>query len=485
MSPTQQPRTGGPRLLSWQMFAFLTIASTGSIAQLPALAEYGLGAVTLYLIPAVLFLIPVALVAAELATTWEGGVFGWVRQGLGERLGFQAIWLQWIQSVALYPSLLSFAAASLAYALGRPDLATNGVYTGSVILVIFWSATLIALRGVSSMAKLSSGGVIVGTLIPATALIVLMVVWLSSGKPSAAPLHASDVVPPFTGIASIVLIISSFIAFAGLEVNAVHIRDMRPPIRSYAKAISVAVLAILLMYIPGTIAISVVVPASSIDLNGGAAQAFIGFSDGLGAPLLGRILAALLVVGALAASISWVSGPSRGLFLVGRQGLLPPMLQKQNRAGVQAPILLVQGVIVTILALAFVVSSSVSKAFWMLQATTAILYMAMYVMLFLTAWRLRRLQPDRSRGFRLKALPVVATVGGVAAMSAIIIGFVPPEQFGANRPLLYTLTIVLGVIVLALPAQLIYRLRSPKWVPEDVVGEGDDMVPGVVQHSDG
>ena len=58
-----QPQT----MLTWQTFAFLTVASLVSIAQLPAAAEYGLGATTLYLLPALLFLIPVALVSAELA----------------------------------------------------------------------------------------------------------------------------------------------------------------------------------------------------------------------------------------------------------------------------------------------------------------------------------------------------------------------------------------------------------------------------------
>ena len=63
----------GVRLISWQTFAFLTIASTGSIAQLPAVAEYGLGAITLYLIPALLFLLrgaggwPVAVLVATVA----------------------------------------------------------------------------------------------------------------------------------------------------------------------------------------------------------------------------------------------------------------------------------------------------------------------------------------------------------------------------------------------------------------------------------
>ena len=460
------PETAGKadgRPLTWQTFAFLTVASLVSIAQLPAAAEYGMGAVTLYLLPALLFLIPAALVAAELAMVRSGGVFDWVAAGLNERMGFQAIWLQWIQSVALYPSLLSFAAASLAYAIGRADLANNGFYTGAVVLLIFWAATLIALRGLGAMARISSWGVALGTLVPAAALIALMVVWLAGGKPSQTPLHASAIVPPFAGLSSIVLIVSNFIALGGIEVSAVHIRDMRRPVSNYLKAVSVAVVLGLLIYIPGTIAVSVAVPARQIDLNAGAAQALTNFTAGLGIGWLGPILSILLLVGALAGSLSWVAGPSRGLLFVGQKGYLPPQLARVNRAGVQAPIMLVQAVIVTVLAVLFVVVPGVSDAFWVLQAMTAILYLLMYVLMFAAAWRLRRIEPDAPRPFKTPALPLVAGVGILASCAGIGIGLIPPAQFKEGPPLTYALLLAAGILLLALPPQIIYQLRRPSW----------------------
>lgn len=449
------------------MMAFFTIATTGSVAQLSASAEYGLGSVTLYLIPALFFLLPVGLIAAELATGWSGGVFSWVGDGLNERAGFQAQWLQWIQSVALYPSLLSFAAASLAYTFGRPQLADNGLYTGATVLVIFWGATLVAMRGVSTSARISSGGAIVGTMIPIAALIVLAAVWLADGNTSNAPLAARDVVPPWAGISSVVLIVSNFIAFAGLEVNAVHVRDMDRPERGYPRSLAVAGVTIVTMYILGSVAIGVGVPSQAINLNAGAAQAFTAFTQSLGIPWLGRLLSALLVVGILAAAISWVAGPSRGLLNVGRRGLLPPALQRVNGAGVQAPILLVQGAVVTVLSLAFILIPSVSAAFWVLQAMTATLYLTMYVMLFASAWRLRRLRPDVPRTFRVPAIGLFATVGTIAAAAAIAIALVPPAQFGSGSPLAYAGMIVVGAGVLGLSGQVIYQLRKPGWLPAE------------------
>jgi amino acid transporter len=460
-------------LLAWPVMAFLIIATTGSIAQLTAASEYGLGAITVYLIPAVLFMVPSALISAELATGWDGGIFAWVREAFGDRLGFQAIWLQWIQSVALYPTLLAFAAGSLAYALGQPSLANNGLYTGAIILVIFWAATMVAFRGLNASARLSSVGLILGTIIPAAALIILMFIWLGEGNPSAVPLQISDIVPSRNGISSLVLIIGTFIAFAGLEVNAVHIKKMRDPGRNYPKGVALATIIIFVIYVLGTISIAVAVPTSSLDLDAGAAQTFVTYMQGLGWGFGGRILCFLLAFGALAAAATWVIGPSRGLLLVGQKGFLPPRFQKVNEEDVQVPILLVQAVIVSILAIAFVLIPSVSNAFWVLQTVTVELYMLMYILMFLSGWRLRQTEPDVKRSFRVPAMALFATLGTLSAIGAILIGFFPPSQLSTSvSPLAYGAILLVGIIILAVPPQIIYHFRSPDWVPaqEGVVG---------------
>lgn len=233
---------------------------------------------------------------------------------------------------------------------------------------------------------------------------------------------------------------------------------MRRPVSDYLKAITVAVVLALLIYIPGTVALAVAVPAKQIDLNAGTAQAFAAFTQGLGLGWLGPILSDMLLIGALAGSLSWVAGPSRGLLLAGQQGFLPPLFQRQNRGGVQTPILLVQAAFVTALGVFFVVIPGVSAAFWVLQAMTAILYLLMYLLLFAAAWRLRVKQPDLPRQFRVPALPLVATVGMLAGIG---IGF-PPAQFKEGPPVTYALLLIWGVALLALPPQIIYQFRRPR-----------------------
>ena len=85
--------------MSIGQLAILTVVAVASLRSLPAMADYGLASVLLYLIPAVFFLVPTALVSAELATGWKGGVYVWVREAFGNRAGFVAIWVQWIENV--------------------------------------------------------------------------------------------------------------------------------------------------------------------------------------------------------------------------------------------------------------------------------------------------------------------------------------------------------------------------------------------------
>src|SRR5687767_14918413 len=65
-------------LISWTALALMTVSSVASLRPAPTMAVYGLACVFLYVLPAIVFLIPTALVSAELASGWDGGVYRWV-----------------------------------------------------------------------------------------------------------------------------------------------------------------------------------------------------------------------------------------------------------------------------------------------------------------------------------------------------------------------------------------------------------------------
>ncbi|MGO4489861.1 amino acid permease [Microbacterium sp. 2RAF4] len=447
--------------------ALLTLVVVASLRSLPAMAVYGLGSVTLYIIPAVLFLIPTALVAAELATGWKGGVYVWVREAFGNRWGFTAVWLQWIQNVVWYPTQLAFIAAAIAFVFVDPSLSDSGLFTAIVILVLYWGSTFVTLRGGNLFAKLGSWGGILGTLLPAALLIVFGAIWVFSGEKSQVPLEASAIIPPFTGVASIVLIVSNVLAYAGMEVNAVHVNQMKDPGKGFPRSVFLAAGLILLVFILPTLAISVAVPSKELGLTNGIMLAFGVYFDHWGMGWATAIISALIAAGALASVITWIAGPSKGLLAAAETGLLPPALQKRNTAGVQSGILMLQGTIVTILAAIFIVVPNVSAAFVALVDMAAAIYLIMYMLMFAAAIVLRRKEPNVKRTYRVPAMGLVAGVGFVGCLAAFVLAFIPPDGFTAFSPTAYPWIVGAVIAVLGAPPLIFYALRRPGWDRRD------------------
>ena len=442
----------------------MTVGSVGYLGSAPPLAVFGLASVFLYVLPALVFLLPVSLVAAELASGWQGGVYNWVREGISAPMGLVAVWCEFAQTIFYYPALLASVGSTLAYVVDQ-RLASNGVYNAAIIIVLFWGGVLLSSRGVRLIAQLSSSGTIIGTLIPGAILVGLGVAYLVDGNASAAPMTTHNLLPPWTGLASIVLIVNSFFTYAGIEVNAVHVDELRNPGRDFPKSIFLAMALVLAVYIGPTLAISWVVPAHQISFTVGVMQAFSALLTHYHATFALPLVAIVLAVGALAGMMSWLDGPSEGLLKIGReQGYLPPYFQKANRQGIEIRILSGQAIVITVIALLYAFIPNVSHAYWIFTAMATQVYMIMYVLMFIAAMRLRRSQPGHARGYRAPALGLLCVLGATSSTAALVIGFVAPSQFGHSNPILYATLILTGVVVIGLlPPLLMDKLRKPGW----------------------
>jgi len=455
----------GPSYIAWTALALMTVSSVASLRPAPTMAVYGLACVSLYLLPAIVFLIPTALVSAELASGWSGGIYRWVTEGISPNMGFAAAWHQFAMTIFYYPTLLSFVASTLAYVID-PSLASSGVYTAVVIIVGYWLGVLLALRGgIGVIAKLASSGVLIGTLIPGALLVILGIVYLLQGNPSAAPMDAQHLLPAWTGIASIVLIVSNFGAYSGMEMNAVHVNELREPGTEFPRAMFLAMGLVLVILILPPLAISWVVPAENVSLTAGIMQAFAAIFAHFSLDWLTPIVGLCIVSASLAGFITWLSGPSKGLLLVARDGgYLPPFFQRTNKAGVQENILVVQGGVTTLLALLFAFVPAVSNAYWIFMTITTSVYLLVYLSMFTAAWRLRKLQPDHPRGYRAPMLPLLCVVGFVSSLAAVTISFVPPSQLGSGSTIGFVAMVGGGILLLGLIIPyLLIRLRRPSW----------------------
>ncbi len=464
--------------LSVATLAIMNVTAVVSLRGLPAEAEYGMSSAFYYLFAAIVFLIPTALVAAELAAMFsdkQGGVFRWVGEAFGKRMGFLAIWLQWVESTIWYPTVLTFGAASLAFIgmNGAHDmaLASNRIYTLVVVLAIYWLATFISLKGMSWVGKVSKIGGLVGTIIPAGLLVVLAIVYLATGGHSQLDFHSSFF-PDLSNFNNLVLASSIFLFYAGMEMGGIHVKDVDNPSRNYPKAVFIGSFVTVLIFVLGTYSLGIIIPKDDINLTQSLLVGFDRYFAYIRASWLSPVIAVALAFGVLAGVLTWVSGPSKGIFAVGRAGYLPPFFQKTNKLGVQRNILLIQGGIVTLLGLLFVVMPSVQSFYQILSQLTVLLYLIMYLLMFAAAIYLRYSMKKANRPFRIGSkgnglMWIVGGVGFLGSLLAFILSFIPPGQIAVGSKTMWYAVLVIGCVVVVAAPLIIYAMRKPSWKDAD------------------
>ena len=153
------------RFISWTALAMMTVGSVGYLGSAPATSVFGLASVFLYVLPALVFLVPV--VAGRGGTGL--GVAG-RRLQLGERGHLCADGVARGLVPVRPDDLLLPGAAGIrgqhARVRDRSAPRQQRLYTAAIIVVLFWGGVLVSSRGTGLVAKLSSSGTLIGTLIP-------------------------------------------------------------------------------------------------------------------------------------------------------------------------------------------------------------------------------------------------------------------------------------------------------------------------------
>lgn len=470
-APDTKAKAPAKALISTGAMTIMIITTVVSLRGLPSQAEFGIQSIFYYLFAALVFLIPFSLVCAELASTYthSGGLYRWVSEAFGPRWGWSAMYLEWQTLVIWFPAVLMFAAVSLAYIFWPESfdakLSGNKIYTLIVVLAVYWITNFIAFRGMKSSKILSTLGGLFGTIVPGAILIILGVAYLCMGKPIM--LAHENFFPDFTKIGTIVLAASIFLFYGGMEMNAVHVQNMKNPSRDFPRAIFMAVAAIVLIFVLATLAIGFVVPAKDINLLASLLVAYNDLWAAVGVPWLGNVMALLITFGVIGQVSVIIAGPSTGLVAVGESGYLPTSLQKVNKNGVNKPILYVQAVFVSILSLVLVVLPSVQSAYQVMSQMATVIYLILVLMIYFAFFRLRHTQPQKVRGFRIPGGRfgeyLIGGIGVLGAFIAMILSFFPPSQINTGNPVVYVLIILVGAVVFFCLPLVVFARRKPSW----------------------
>ena len=453
--------------ISFFSLIILIVAAIDNIRNLPSAALFGSSLLFFFIFSAIVFLIPTALIAAELSAAFpdNGGVCHWVNKAFGKKWAMAAIWLQWINTMVWYPSMLSFIAGILAYLID-PSLAQNKVYLISVILTVFWGLTLFNLKGIHMSTLLNNVCAVVGTIFPMFLLIFLGAVWYFMGQPLQIHIDSTNVIPSLNDSASWVSLIAIMASFLGMELSGVHVNEIDKPQKNFPRAVLFASLFIFVTMLLGSLSIAFVLPAQEINLISGVMQVFSTFAEMLHAQPLLPVLTVLILFGSIGTMINWLISPAIGLMHAAEFGFLPPFFTKKNKAGVASNILLAQAILVTIFCSIYLLEPTVNASYWFLLSLSTELYMLMYILMFCACVKLRYKHKGRAQAFRIPGkqwgLWITASLGLVGCLVTIVVSFFPPEHVDLGSPFRYFAMIAIGNLVTISPLGLFYLYKARK-----------------------
>lgn len=452
----------------------ITVGSVDSIRNLPATALFGSQLIFYFILGALFFLIPTALVSAELASGWpkQGGIYIWVKEAFGKKAGFLAIWLQWIENVIWYPTILSFVAGTIGYLI-NPSLTSNSYFLWAIIVTSFWGATLLNLRGMKSSAAFSNFCSMAGLLLPMSLIIGLGLVWVVQGNPLQIGFDLPSIVPHLSDKSVWVSLTAIMMSFCGVEIATVHANDVHNPQHAFPRSLVYSVAIILVTLILGSLAIAVVLPGKDINLVAGIMQAFEAFFGNYHMHWMMPVVAVMLVLGGLGGVSNWIIAPTKGLLVAAEDGNLPEFFQRTNAQGAPVVMLITQALVVTVLSALFLFMPSVNGSYWLLTALAAQLYMLMYFIMFAAAIKLRLSAPSHPRLFSIpggfSGMLVVAGVGIVGVLMTFAVSFIPPQGINVGSLFQYEMTLIGGLVLMCLPPFISNWLQARNTVLDAVI----------------
>jgi len=455
--------------ISLLALVLLITGAIDSIRNLPATALFGSTLIFFFVVSAIIFLIPVAFIAAELASTWsdeEGGIYSWVKHAFGSKAAFFTIWLQWINTMVWYPTMLSFIAGTATYFID-PTLASSKPFLITSILIVFWGLTLLGTKGIHASARFASICAVIGVIIPMAMIIGMAVVWVVGNHPLHVHFTLHNMFPQLhrsEGWISLTAIMASFL---GMELAAVHVKQVRDPKRNFPKAIFFSVILILVTMIMGSLAIAFVLPSKDILLVEGVMQAFTNFFSVYHLEWMIPVITAMLLIGSLGGMINWIISPAKGLLVAAEHGYLPRFLTKRNQHGVASNLLVVQAILVTLLCGGFLLIPSINGIYWLLTALSTQIYILMYIMMFFAAIKIKKAFPDLERPFSVPGGKVGyhswCVLGLIGCLVTLAVGFIPPaETLEVGGALHYEIVFCSGFVGMLLPCLLFYYYRAKR-----------------------
>src|SRR6516162_9708426 len=324
----------------------MSVAAIISFRWLTIAAQIGPSSLSLWVLGMLTFFVPSALTVLELSSRLpgEGGIYTWCKAAFG--VG----WSYWVGNLVFFPSLLLFIAGVLLYVRGGSSLALadSSLYNGGVCLGVLWFATLLNVLGLHRAKWLQNVGGVATWMAGAVIFGGGALAWHELG--SATAFTPVALLPDFTSLRTLSSFAAMALAYVGLELGPILGGEIKNPRATIARAVLIACLVVPVLYIAGTAALLVALPAGEINLISGIPQSLAAVGARLDLPAFGAITAALVALSQVGTLGAWVAGTARLPFLFGLDRYLPQRLGAVHpRFGSPYMALVVQGAITTLI----------------------------------------------------------------------------------------------------------------------------------------
>jgi amino acid transporter len=445
----------------WDVLLF-NIATVLGPRWIAAAGHNGTSSISLWVIAAVFFFVPGALVINELSSRFpeEGGLYVWSREAFGPFHGFVAGWTYWIYTVFYFPGLLLASASMAAYMMGGRGaaLSQDRTFLLTVSLSLLVVAVVLNIIGLNIGKWLQNAGG-VGTYVPLMMLagVALIFCWRHGSVThftiaNMMPAWNWDTVNFWSQIA---------FAFTGLELVSAMSEEVRDPRRTLPRAVFGAGALIALMYIGGTFAILTLVPAAYLDPQSGVFNAITVGAVALKIGFLGILAAMLVTVGNAGGVGSTVAGIARVPFVVGIDRYLPAAFGWIHPRWKTPYIsILVQAVISGAILLGSQINETTRGTYQFLIDAGIILYFIPFLYMFAAVIKLAR-RKDRKENEYAVLVPggiagvwIAGSLGFMVVLIGILVSLVPPGD--SSDKLGFELKLVAGTVASVLIGLVLY-----------------------------
>jgi amino acid transporter len=423
----------------WDVLLF-NIAAVLGPRWIAAAGHNGTSSISLWVLAALFFFVPGALVINELSSRFpeEGGLYAWARDAFGPFHGFVAGWTYWIYTVFYFPGLLLASASMSAYISSNHGaaLAQNRSFLLWVSLALLVIAVVLNIIGLNIGKWLQNAGG-VGTYVPLLMLVVVAVA-VCARHGSVTHFTLANMMPAWNWDTVNFWSQIAF-AFTGLELVSCMAEEVHNPRKTLPRAVFGAGALIALMYIAGTFAVLSLVPADSIDSKSGVFQAISVGSVALRIGFFGVIAAILVTAGNAGGIGSTVAGVARVPFQVGIDRYLPAVFGKIHpRWKTPYVSILVQAIISGAVLLLSQINESTRGAYQSLVDVAIILYFIPFLYMFAAVIKLVS-RKDRSENPHAVLVPggilgvwICGGLGFFVVLVGIFGSLVPPGD-SANK----------------------------------------------------